>query len=68
MSDRADRRTNTRLRRRIDHLLGQVQEAREEIVERGLTAVETSKPGTAEAAPAPDGDPGPVDVPASVVR
>jgi|tagenome__1003787_1003787.scaffolds.fasta_scaffold17628634_1 hypothetical protein len=44
MSERADRRTNTALRRRIDHLLGRVRQAREEIVESGLGAVDGSKP------------------------
>jgi hypothetical protein len=39
MSERTDRRTNAALRRRIDHLLARVRESRDEIVERGLSAV-----------------------------
>jgi hypothetical protein len=38
-----DRRTNYALRRRIDQLLGRVRAAQEEIVERGLDAVQDTK-------------------------
>ena len=38
-----DRRTDLALRRKIDQLLGRVQAAREEIVERGLDAVQDTK-------------------------
>ena len=43
MTDREDRRTNHALRRRIDQLLGRVRAAEEEIVERGLDAVQETK-------------------------
>ena len=43
MTDREDRRTNHALRRRIDQLLGRVRAAQEEIVERGLDAVQDTK-------------------------
>ena len=43
MTDREDRRTNHTLRRRIDQLLGRVRAAQEEIVERGLDAVQETK-------------------------
>ena len=35
----AERRTNHALRRKVDHLLHRVSEARAEIIERGLDAV-----------------------------
>src|SRR4051794_19744635 len=40
VTDSEDRRTNYALRRRIDKLIGRVHAAREEIVERGLDAVQ----------------------------
>lgn len=40
MTDAPDRRTNARLRRRIDELLRRVRGANDEIVERGLGARE----------------------------
>ena len=40
MSGASDRRTNVRLRRRIDELLRRVRGANDEIVERGLAARE----------------------------
>ena len=43
-----DRRTDLALRRKIDQLLGRVQAAREEIVERGLDAVQDTKDQDAE--------------------
>ncbi len=43
VTDREDRRTNHALRRRIDQLLGRVRAAEEEIVERGLDAVQETK-------------------------
>lgn len=43
MTDSEDRRTNHALRRRIDQLLGRVRAAQEEIVERGLDAVQDTK-------------------------
>ena len=43
VTDREDRRTNHALRRRIDQLLGRVRAAQEEIVERGLDAVQDTK-------------------------
>ena len=43
MTDREDRRTNHALRRRIDQLLSRVRAAQEEIVERGLDAVQDTK-------------------------
>jgi hypothetical protein len=44
MSHRPDRRTNHVLRARIDQLLGRVHDARQEIVERGLTATRPAEP------------------------
>ena len=43
MNDRPERRTNHALRRRIDQLIGRVRSAEEEIVERGLDAVQDEK-------------------------
>ena len=43
VTDREDRRTNHALRRRIDQLLGRVRAAQEEIVERGLDAVQDTQ-------------------------
>ena len=43
MTDRRERRTDHALRRRIDQLLGRVHAARDEIVERGLDAVQDTK-------------------------
>jgi len=43
VTDREDRRTNHALRHRIDQLLGRVRAAEEEIVERGLDAVQETK-------------------------
>jgi hypothetical protein len=43
VTDREDRRTNHALRRRIDQLLRRVRAAQEEIVERGLDAVQETK-------------------------
>ena len=43
MTDSEERRTNHALRRRIDQLLGRVRAAQEEIVERGLDAVQETK-------------------------
>jgi hypothetical protein len=41
--DRPERRTNHALRHRIDQLIGRVRSAEEEIVERGLDAVQDEK-------------------------
>jgi len=43
VTESEDRRTNHALRRRIDQLLGRVRAAQEEIVERGLDAVQDTK-------------------------
>jgi hypothetical protein len=43
VTDRRERRTDHALRRRIDQLLGRVHAARDEIVERGLDAVQDTK-------------------------
>jgi hypothetical protein len=43
VTHRPERRTNQALRRRIDQLIGRVRSAREEIVERGLDAVQETK-------------------------
>jgi hypothetical protein len=51
VTDSEDRRTNHALRRRIDQLLGRVRAAQEEIVERGLDAVQDAKDIDGEAAP-----------------
>jgi hypothetical protein len=59
VTDREDRRTNHALRRRIDQLLGRVRAAQEEIVERGLDAVQETKDLDDEAAarrPSPKSD------------
>jgi hypothetical protein len=53
LSERADRRTNPALRRRIDQLLGRVRDAREDIVDRGLNAVHASKPSSDPHEPRP---------------
>jgi hypothetical protein len=51
VTDSEDRRTNHALRRRIDQLLGRVRAAQEEIVERGLDAVQETKDLDGDAAP-----------------
>ena len=51
VTDSEDRRTNHALRRRIDQLLGRVRAAQEEIVERGLDAVQDTKDLDGETAP-----------------
>jgi hypothetical protein len=60
VTDRRERRTDLALRRRIDQLLGRVPAAREEIVERGLDAVQETKDqdgdGSERPRPARDGD------------
>jgi hypothetical protein len=43
VNDRPERRTNHALRRRIDQLIGRVRSAEEEIVQRGLDAVQETK-------------------------
>jgi hypothetical protein len=43
VNDRPERRTNHALRRRIDQLIHRVRSAQEEIVERGLDAVQVTK-------------------------
>ena len=43
MNDPEERRTDHALRRRIDQLIGRVRAAQDEIVERGLDAVQESK-------------------------
>jgi hypothetical protein len=43
VTESEDRRTNHALRRRIEQLLGRVRAAQEEIVERGLDAVQDTK-------------------------
>jgi hypothetical protein len=45
VTEPAERRTNIALRGRIDHLLAHVRAAREDIVERGLSAVEKPPAG-----------------------
>jgi len=49
VTDGPERRTDHALRRRIDQLLGRVHAAREEIVERGLDAVQDTKDQDVEA-------------------
>jgi hypothetical protein len=44
MTHEPDRRTNHVLRARIDQLLGRINDARLEIVERGLTAAQPGEP------------------------
>jgi hypothetical protein len=44
MSHQPDRRTDHLLRARIEKLLGRVHDARQEIVERGLTAAHRADP------------------------
>jgi hypothetical protein len=60
VSDGAERRINDALRERIDELIGRVQAAREEVVERGLNAVRDApvRDGTVDGDPAasPDGN------------
>ena len=63
MSGESDRRTNVRLRRRIDELLRRVRGANDEIVERGLAAREHAQEvrreegaASAPTARAPNGD------------
>ena len=46
MIESGERRRNYALRMRIDKLIGRVQAAREEIVERGLEAVHDNGEGT----------------------
>ena len=46
-----ERRTNHALRRRIDQLIGRVRAAEDEIVERGLDAVQETKQADADARP-----------------
>jgi len=46
-----ERRTNHALRRRIDQLIGRVRAAEDEIVERGLDAVQETKQADADAPP-----------------
>jgi hypothetical protein len=48
-----ERRTNHALRRRIDQLIGRVRAAEDEIVERGLDAVQETKQADADAPPPP---------------
>jgi len=59
VTDRRERRNDLALRRRIDQLLGRVHAARDEIVERGLDAVQDTKDQDGEASgrprPAVDG-------------
>ena len=53
MNDRPERRTNHALRRRIDQLIGRVRSAEEEIVERGLDAVQDEKASDGNGTDAP---------------
>jgi len=58
VTDRRERRNDLALRRRIDQLLGRVHAARDEIVERGLDAVQDTKDQDGESGrprPAVDG-------------
>jgi hypothetical protein len=56
MSDRAERRRNHALRRRVDQMVERAHAARAEIVERGLDAVHIERRrGAASAAPATRG-------------
>jgi hypothetical protein len=48
-----ERRQNHALRRRIDQLIGRVRAAEDEIVERGLDAVQETKQADADAPPPP---------------
>jgi hypothetical protein len=58
VTDRRERRTDHALRRRVDQLLHRVHRAREEIVERGLDAVqETKDPDGATATPPQPAEP-----------
>jgi hypothetical protein len=62
MSDHPERRSNDALRRRVDDLLGRVNDARAEIVERGLDAVRGPDPGERDEGgvePPADGGPKP---------
>jgi hypothetical protein len=56
VTDRRERRTDHALRRRVDQLLHRVHAAREEIVERGLDAVQETKDpdGAPATSPQPD--------------
>jgi hypothetical protein len=56
VSNASDRRTNARLRRRIDELLRRVRGANDEIVERGLGAREHAHEVQREPEGAPSSD------------
>jgi hypothetical protein len=45
--NRQERRTDLARRRRVDELLDRVRAARQEIVEAGLSAVQTARPAPA---------------------
>jgi hypothetical protein len=63
VSDTTERRRNHTLRRRIDQLLGRVRDARDEIVQRGLSAVHDGPAADDAGAGATPIAPGPIVAP-----